>query len=153
MEEDSKQILKIIGFEFDELKDIDGLIIPRETLLSDTIYDQVKTKIPELKKNYSSSFMTSLQKNADKSQKWPLLNLVRQILNVYHYKMEPIRKADGYTLEGVKKYRRFFQIKKKHFTHDNTSENTKIILLENTANEPDNDIKDTDEDNIIMEMS
>lgn len=149
MEEESKQILKIIGFEFDELKDVDGLIIPRETLLSDTIYDQVKTKIPELKKNYSSSFMTSLQKNADKSQKWPLLNLVRQILNVYHYKMEPIRKADGYTLEGVKKYRRFFQIKKKHFTNDNTSENIKTILLENTViAEP---VEETNVD--IIEMS
>ena len=98
-------------------------------------------------------FFDFFAKNADKSQKWPLLNLVRQILNVYHYKMEPIRKADGYTLEGVKKYRRFFQIKKKHFTHDNTSENTKIILLENTVIEHDKDIKDTDEDNIIMEMS
>ena len=151
MEEESKQILKIIGFEFDELKDVDGLIIPRETLLSDTVYEQVKTKIPELKKNYSSSFMTSLQKNAEKSQKWPLLNLVRQILNVYHYKMEPIRKADGYTLEGVKKYRRFFQIKKKHFTNDNTSENIKTIILENTAVEEP--AEETNEDNIIMEMS
>jgi len=116
MDEQSKSLLTIIGFEFDELKDIDGLIIPRETLLSDAIYEKIKSKIPELKKNYSSSFMTSLQKNADKSQKWPLLNLVRQILNVYHYKMEPIRKADGYTLEGVKKYKRYFQISKKHFT-------------------------------------
>ena len=26
--------------------------------------------------------------------------------------MEPIRKADGYTLEGVKKYKRYFQIHK-----------------------------------------
>jgi hypothetical protein len=26
--------------------------------------------------------------------------------------MEPIRKSDGYTLEGVKKYKRFFEIKK-----------------------------------------
>jgi hypothetical protein len=56
--------------------------------------------------------LTSLQKNADKSQKWPLLNLIRQILSVYGYKMKPIRKADGYTLEGVKKYKRYFQIYK-----------------------------------------
>ena len=112
MDTESKTILKIIGFEFDELKDLEGLIIPRETLLSDTIYEKIKSNIPDLKKNYSSSFMTSLQKNAEKEQKWPLLNLVRQILNVYRYKMNPIRKADGYTLEGVKKYRRYFQIKK-----------------------------------------
>ena len=124
MDEESKSILKIIGFEIDELKDVEGLVIPRETLLSDTIYEQIKTKIPDLKKKYSSSFMTSLQKNADKTQKWPLLNLVRQILSVYHYKMEPIRKADGYTLEGVKKYRRFFQIKKKQLAiHEDIDNN------------------------------
>lgn len=142
MDEESKIILKIIGFEFEELKELEGLIIPRETLLSDSIYDKIKIKIPDLKKNYSSSFMTSLQKNADKAQKWPLLNLVRQILNVYHYKMDPIRKADGYTLEGVKKYRRFFQIKKKIFAQENDNseeindnvnendDNTKTIIFD-----------------------
>jgi len=56
--------------------------------------------------------MTSLQTNADKSQKWPLLNLTRQILSVYGFKMTPIRKSDGYTKEGIKKYKRFFIIKK-----------------------------------------
>ena len=134
MDEESKSILQIIGFEFDELSQLEGLIIPRETLLSDTIYDKIKIKIPDLKKKYSSSFMTSLQKDADKIQKWPLLNLVRQILSVYHYRMEPIRKADGYTLEGVKKYRRFFQIKlKKHNSEkDDIDENvvTNELLLE-----------------------
>ena len=76
--------------------------------------------------------MTSLQKNADKSQKWPLLNLVRQILNVYHYKMDPIRKADGYTLEGIKKYRRFFQIKKKFVTQENDNcDDTNETITEN----------------------
>jgi hypothetical protein len=123
MDEESKSVLKIIGFEFDELKDVEGSIIPREVLLSDNKYDEVKKLIPELKKNYSSSFMTSLQKNADKSQKFPLINIVRQILNVYDYKMEPIRKSDGYTLEGVKKYKRYFQIKKKHNTNEFNNDN------------------------------
>ena len=113
MDEESKTVLKIVGFEFNELKDINGFIIPREILLSDNKYEEVKKLIPELKQKYSSSFMTSLQKNADKCQKWPLLNLIRQILSVYKYKMDPIRKADGYTLEGVKKYKRYFQIKEK----------------------------------------
>jgi hypothetical protein len=27
--------------------------------------------------------------------------------------MEPIRKSDGYTLDGIKKYKRYFLIKKK----------------------------------------
>jgi hypothetical protein len=54
--------------------------------------------------------MTSLQESAQTTQKWPLLNLVRQILHGYKYEMKPIRKSDGYTPEGVKKYKRFFEI-------------------------------------------
>jgi hypothetical protein len=118
MDDEIKVIFKIIGLEVSHFEQLDGLSISRETLLSDNKYDEIKYLIPELKKNYSSSFMTSLQKNADKSQKWPLLNLIRQILHVYGYKMEPIRKADGYTLEGVKKYRRFFLIHKKNSNHE-----------------------------------
>jgi hypothetical protein len=110
MDENIKFILKIIGLEFDDLTELNGLIILREQLLSDIKYEQIKLLIPELKKKYTSSFITSLQKNADILQKWPLLNFVRQILNTYGYKMEPIRKADDYTLDGVKKYKRYFKI-------------------------------------------
>lgn len=114
MDEETQNILNIIGVEFDTLNQVQEQLIPRETLLSDSKYDSIKLYIPELKKKYSSSFMTSLQKHADKSQKWPLLNLTRQLLNTYGYKMDPIRKADGYTLDGVKKYKRFFLITKKN---------------------------------------
>jgi hypothetical protein len=113
MDEDSKKILNTIGINFDSISELDNFFIPREQLLSDLKYEEIKKLIPDLKKKFSSSFMTSLQKNAEKEQKWPLLNLVRQILNSYNYKMDPIRKSDGYTLEGVKKYKRFFQIIKK----------------------------------------
>ena len=114
MDEDSKKILNVIGINFDSISEIENFFIPREILLSDLKYEEIKKIIPDLKKKFSSSFMTSLQKNAEKQQKWPLLNLVRQILNKYNFKMDPIRKSDGYTLEGVKKYKRFFQIIKKN---------------------------------------
>ena len=118
MDDEIKSIFKVVGLEINHFDELNGLTISRETLLSDNKYDEVKFFIPELKKNYSSSFMTSLQKNAEKSQKWPLLNLIRQILHVYGYKMEPIRKADGYTLEGVKKYKRYFLIHKKNINNE-----------------------------------
>ena len=113
MDEYSKKIFSTSGISFENIIDLDGLLIPRDQLLSDTKYDEIKKLIPELKKLYSSTFMTGLQKTAEKNQKWPLLNLLRQILNIYKFEMEPIRKSDGYTLEGVKKYKRFFQISKK----------------------------------------
>lgn len=75
MNEESKTILKIIGIEFNEIDDLNGLSILRDQLLSDNKYEDVKKLLPELKKIYSSSLMTSLQRNADKSQKWPLLHL------------------------------------------------------------------------------
>jgi hypothetical protein len=42
--------------------------------------------------------------------------------------MEPIRKSDGYTLEGVKKYKRYFQIKKQLQVQPNTDNIKKIEL-------------------------
>ena len=127
MDTEIKNILILVGFELNESNNFNGIIIPRDQLLSDTKYNEIKALIPELKKKYSSSLLTSLQKNADIIQKWPLLNFVRQILNTYGYKMEPIRKADGYTLDGIKKYKRYFQIKNKH---EKNEENIKKIILE-----------------------
>jgi hypothetical protein len=114
MDDEMKDIFKNIGIECNDFSELNGQIIPREQLLSDSKYDEIKLQIPCLKKKYSSSLITSLQKNADILQKWPLLNFVRQILNIYGYTMEPVRKSDDYTLEGVKKYKRYFIIKKKH---------------------------------------
>jgi len=129
MDDEIKILFKTIGLDINNFDELNGLTVSRDILLSDTKYDETKHFIPELKKKFSSSLMTSLQKNAEKSQKWPLLNLVRQILHVYGYKMEPIRKADGYTLEGVKKYKRYFLIHKKIINNNNNNNETKKIDL------------------------
>jgi hypothetical protein len=76
-------------------------------------YDEIANLVPQLKKKFSSSKMTSLHKNASNNQKWPLLNLLRQLLNVYGFNMKPLRKSDGYDENGVKKYERFFLIERR----------------------------------------
>jgi len=113
MDEITLNILNIVGIECKNAQELEGLMIPREQLLCNAKYEEIKKWIPELRANYSSSFMTGLQQNAEKRQKWPVLNLVRQILAVHKLHMEPIRKADGYTVDGVKKYKRFFLIERK----------------------------------------
>jgi hypothetical protein len=106
------EFLKECNIVFNEENQLEGQLLSREIMLSEKIYENVKEKIPELKKKLSSSSLTSLHKNAKQEQKWPLLNLVRQILKTFNYNMRPIRKADGYTKDGKKKYKRFFIIEK-----------------------------------------
>jgi hypothetical protein len=110
--EDIKSFLtkcKIVVHEFD---DMNGLLIPREIFLDKEIYDSVKEDISILKQVFTSSALTSLQSTAEDNQKWPLLNLVRQILRSCHYKMTPKRVSAGYTKDGKKIYKRMFIIEK-----------------------------------------
>ena len=104
-------VLNIIDISYQILENSE-IIIERDIFLSNNKYEKVKEQIPHLKKFFSSSFLTSLQKNATHKQKWPLLNLIRQILKKYDYTMSPIRKSNGYSQEGKKLFKRFFIIKK-----------------------------------------
>lgn len=109
----TKKILEKSGIFFLKNENAETeILIERESLLNNNIYNELKNEIIELKKMFSSSALTSLQKEADKKQKWPLLNLVRQVLQVYGYKMIPIRKCDGYTEAGIKRFKRYFSITK-----------------------------------------
>jgi len=112
MDEVSTKIINMAGIFFHSLEELNGLFLDRELLLSDDKYEEVKEMIPELKRELSSTYLTSLHKTAEKKQKWPLLNMVRQILHFYHFDMIPIRKCNGVTLEGKKRYKRLFHIQK-----------------------------------------
>ncbi len=93
-----------------DLKSLVGIIIPREQLLNISLYEKIKCEIPKLKTILHSSVYTAVQKNAETNQRWPLLNLVRQLLRRYQYDLKPKRICDGYTKDGQKKYKRFFEI-------------------------------------------
>ena len=80
--------------------------------LDQDIYKELYSEIPILKSYLKSSSNTCLHKNAEANQRWPLLNITRQILKNYNYKMIPVRKAEGYTEDGAKIYKRYFIIAK-----------------------------------------
>tara|TARA_Y100000389_G_C17236994_1_gene401092 strand:- start:313 stop:723 length:411 start_codon:yes stop_codon:yes gene_type:complete len=127
-----KQVIKFLKkckIQFNVEDQLDGQLIPREILLSKDVYNEVKEEIVELKKKFSSSSLTSLQKTAESGQKWPLLNLVRQVLKTCNYQMKPIRKSDGYKKDGKKKYKRFFLIGK--YT---STKNTIVPQVDPSAN-------------------
>ena len=108
------------GIVCESIETLDGSQIPREVLLDESRYVEARTFIPELKRVFSSSNMTSLQSSAESNQRWPLLNIVRQVLRYSNYRLIPRRLSDGYTPAGKKKYRRIFEIQKLQTT-DNIS--------------------------------
>ena len=114
MEQDTITVIKAFlnkcHITFDEFSQLNDIIIPRNIFLNLDFYERIKPDIFILKQHFSSSSMTSLQHTAPTNQKWPLLNLVRQLLKALNYRLIPIRKSNGYTTDGTKIYKRFFRI-------------------------------------------
>tara|TARA_B100001996_G_C18121834_1_gene385493 strand:+ start:126 stop:497 length:372 start_codon:yes stop_codon:yes gene_type:complete len=112
MNSDIRTFLNKIGLPIEDDKDLENQLVPREMFLDKEVYKKLYDEIPILKNYLKSSSNTCLHKNAEVSQRWPLLNITRQILKNYDYRMTPIRKAEGYSEDGAKIYRRYFLISK-----------------------------------------
>lgn len=110
--EEIKSFLKKCSIHYNNIEDLEGLLISRDILLLEQTYLNVQDDIHMIKKYFSSSSMTCLQETAHISQKWPLLNLVRQILKANNFIMTPIRKSAGYDKDKKKIFKRYFKIEK-----------------------------------------
>lgn len=111
------KFLKIFNININNFDELNGLVIQRDDLIDiygniNNKYEQIKLLIPELKKYFSSTKLNSLHKNASDNQKWPVLNILRQILKTKNFILVPKRIANGYTKSGQKLYRRIFTISK-----------------------------------------
>ena len=108
MDKDLLDILKKCNIIIEDKNLVSGLLIPREILLSKEKFVELSEEIKIIKKKFSSSRLTALQSTAKDNQKWPLLNLVRQLLKVSNIRMIPKRTCNGYDKNGKKKFRRYF---------------------------------------------
>jgi hypothetical protein len=88
----------------------EGLIIPRDMLLCTNKYEELKPRIIRLKQIFSSKCMTSMHASAEINQKWPCLNLVRQVLKRMGYDIQPDRRCAGHDEGGKKLFERFFKV-------------------------------------------
>lgn len=108
MDKDLLDILKKCNIIIEDKNLVNGLLIPREILLSKEKFVELSEEIKNIKKKFSSSRLTALQSTAKDNQKWPLLNLVRQLLKASSVRMVPKRVSNGYDKNGKKKFRRYF---------------------------------------------
>lgn len=104
------RVLQLAGVDVNSVERIDGLSIPREILVRPGAYTEVSEMVPSLKTHFSSTHMTCLQDEAPGGQRWPLLNLVRQVLRATGFTMVPRRLSDGYGKDKRKRYKRVFDI-------------------------------------------
>ncbi len=109
-EEAVLRVLQLAGVEVSSVEGIEGLSIPRDVLVRPGAYTEVSEMVPSLKTYFSSTHMTCLQDEAPGGQRWPLLNLVRQVLRATGFTMVPRRLSDGYGADKRKRYKRVFDI-------------------------------------------
>ena len=130
MDENILKFLKKCDLIKETEEELEGLVILRDSLLSKDKYEEVKAHINELKKIHSSSALTALQSTALKNQRWPLLNLVRQILRANGYIMRPNRQSNGYDDDGRKKYIRYFiiELEKEELTEEEVKQIANVLL-------------------------
>lgn len=110
------KIFKLLKFHTDTLADLTNLTFPRETLIQKENKEKLLELIPELKEVYNSSYLTCLHDNSIYKQKFPAVNLVRQVLKCHHLSLTPKIISNGYEkTTGKKKVSRIFKIEKQMF--------------------------------------
>lgn len=98
---------------------LNGLVIERNQLTNNDKMSEFEDIIIELKKIFSSSSLTSLQSTAIQNQKFPIVNLVRQILKNYNYNIIPFKKSNGYDKNNKKQFIRYFRIENSKNKYEN----------------------------------
>ena len=108
-----KSLLNILNKDIKSLNDLFDLKISQSLLKKKEIIDSLIILIPELKKQYKTHYLTCLHKNSLEKQKFPAVNLLRQILKANNLKLKSniIQKYSKvknsyeiyYTIEPIKK--------------------------------------------------
>ena len=109
-----KEMLSQINIKFDTIDELVDTEILRSDILSEEICNYFQKYQKTLKTlGYKTGTLTSLHKNNYVKQKWPAINMLRQLLKCNNLHMKPFVKSDGYDKSsGKKKTIRYFIIKK-----------------------------------------
>ncbi len=107
-----KDIFSALEINIKERNDISNIILKQDTLKSKTLISDLNEKVPNLKSYYNSSKLTCLHKNSLDKQKFPAVNMFRQILKCNSFKMEPYVISKGYDkFSGKKLVERYYRIR------------------------------------------
>ena len=107
------KIFRILKYDVETIKDITEITLYRDKLIDKQLRKIILELIPELKEQYKSAYLTCLHDNSIYKQKYPVINLLRQILKCNHLILKPKIVSNGYEkITGKKKVMRMFTIEK-----------------------------------------
>ena len=110
------RIFKILNYDVDQLGELTSITIQRDLLKGKQITENILELVPELREVYNSAYLTCLHDNSIFKQKFPIINLVRQILKCNFLLMTPKVISNGYEkVTGKKLVTRIFVIEKELF--------------------------------------
>ena len=103
------KLLKIIHIDVEDKELLKGYTFERNILLKQEVIDKYYDMIKNLKKQYTSDMLTCLHMNSINKQKFPGINMLRQILKSNGFKLKPKVVSMGYAGD-IKMVKRFFVI-------------------------------------------
>tara|TARA_B110000967_G_C18563853_1_gene401456 strand:- start:203 stop:562 length:360 start_codon:yes stop_codon:yes gene_type:complete len=107
-----KEIFSIIKYNISSYEELKNLTLSNSYLRTNEFNEKMVEMIPKLKKKYKSHTLTCLHKNSLEKQRFPTINMIRQILKCNDLKMQPYIVCKGY--DPISKHKileRYFIIK------------------------------------------
>ena len=105
------KLLNLMKIECNNIKEALGTIIEQTQLKNFELDKTCFCYVNELKKFYKSNMLNCLHKNSLSKQKYPAVNMLRQILKCNNIKLKPFNICNGYNKStGNKIVKRFYKI-------------------------------------------
>jgi len=108
-------LFKLIHIDIQSEEDLFKLMIPQEELKTpEAIVSFSNDKMKDLIKNsdYSSEYLNCLHEGSRNKQKFPAVNMIRQLLRCNQYHLYPHVICRGYTSNGKKIRERYYRVRK-----------------------------------------
>ena len=102
-------LLKVINIDATERELLNGISLERDILLKEDVIKKYYNMIKRLKTKYTSDMLTCLHMNSVLKQKFPAINMLRQILKCNNFKLKPVVVTLGYC-NNIKMVKRYFKI-------------------------------------------
>lgn len=99
-----QEIFHILDISVTNWSELSNIELDSDLLRNQQIIKQLNNLKPDLKKKYKSSKLTSLHQNNLQKQKFPGVNLIRQVLKCNNYRLNPVVYSNGYCKQTGQKF-------------------------------------------------